>query len=139
MFENFLTWKELLTYAGCAAGTVIVTELLKKLAPKLMPQLVSFVVAMLILGLGHWAVGDFAVTDIPLYIVNAAMASLVSNGGFDAIKKLFGKTEVIQNELIVDPGDDQQNGEVYLSINDDPKAYTDGEILQFRVKKVPQK
>lgn len=137
--DTFLTWDVLLTYAGCVAGTIFVTEFLKKMFPKIIAQVASFAVAVLILICGHLAMGDFAVKEIPLYLINAIVVSLASNGGFDALKGAFGKTEVIQNELIVDPGNDDQEGEVYLSINEDPKAYTDGEVLQFRVKKVTQK
>jgi len=137
--ENFMTWESLLTYGGCVAATILLTEFVKKLAPTVIAQLVSFLFAAAILVCGNLVKGTFAVGDIPLYLINAVVASLGANGGFDAIKKLFGKTEVVQNQLIVDPGNEDAPGDVYLSINDDPSAYKDGEILQFQVKKVSQK
>ena len=69
----------------------------------------------------------------------AVAVSFAANGGFDAIDKIFGKTKVINDELIVDSTMDGENAEVYLNVANDPKLYNDGEILTFRVKKVSQK
>lgn len=138
MMENFLTWEMLLTYSGCVAGTVLLTEFMKKLFPKLMPQLVSFVLAAVILSCGHWATGTFAVAELPLYLVNAVAVSLAANGGFDILKKAFGGaaaegTDV--QELIVDASGEEG---VYLTFASDPTELKDGQTLTFRVKKVSQ-
>ena len=139
--ENFLTWDVLLTYAGCVAGTIVVTEFIKKLAPKLIPQLVSFVVAILILGFGHLATGDFAWTEAPLYLINAIAVSIASNGGFDILKKAFGKKEEpITEEIVIDHNQDEDgNNGVYLSFSKNPDEFKDGDVIQFKVKKVSQK
>ena len=85
-----MAWETLLTFAGCVAGTALVTEWLKRII-KIEPQIISAVVALLILVIGHIATGTFAVGDILLYIVNAIAASLASNGGFDAVKTALQK------------------------------------------------
>lgn len=88
--NEFMAWETLLTFAGCVAGTALVTEWLKRII-KIEPQIISAVVALLILVIGHIATGTFAVGDILLYIVNAIAASLASNGGFDAVKTALQK------------------------------------------------
>lgn len=131
--ENFLTWDMLLTWSGCVAGTIILTEFVKKLAPKAMPQIVSFIFAVMILALGHFAVGDFAWKEAPLYLINAIAVSIAANGGFDLLNRIFGKTAVVNNELYVTPG--EEGTDVYMSVNDDPDTYEDGELLTFKVVK----
>lgn len=88
--NEFMAWETLLTFAGCVAGTALVTEWLKRII-KIEPQIISAVVALLILVIGHIATRTFAVGDILLYIVNAIAASLASNGGFDAVKTALQK------------------------------------------------
>lgn len=88
--ENFLSWDVLLTFSGCVAGTILLTEFIKMLWPGVFPQLCSFIVAALILVVGHLAAGTFAWPEAPLYLVNAVAVSLSANGGFDAVKKAFG-------------------------------------------------
>lgn len=132
--ENFLTWDVLLTYGGCVAGTIIFTEFLKLLFPKILAQVASFVIAICIFVFGHMAMSDFAAKEIPLYVINAAAVSLAANGGFDILKKAFGKkgAEPV-NDLVVD-GD-----EVYANLEKDPSEYTDGQIVTFKVQKIAQK
>jgi hypothetical protein len=91
--DNFLTWDVLLTFGGCVAGTALLTEFLKKQFEKINPQLVSFVVAAVLLIVGHIATGTFVWSEAPLYLINAVAVSLSANGGFDAVKKVVGKTE----------------------------------------------
>lgn len=88
--DHFLSWDMLLTFSGCVAGTILLTEFIKMLWPGVFPQLCSFVVAALILVVGHLAAGSFAWAEAPLYLVNAVAVSLSANGGFDAVKKAFG-------------------------------------------------
>lgn len=87
--NEFMSWTTLLTYGGCVAATILVTEWLKHVMPKVDAQIISAIVALLILVIGHVATGTFAVRDILLYVVNAIAASLASNGGFDAVKSII--------------------------------------------------
>lgn len=88
--DHFLSWDVLLTFSGCVAGTILLTEFIKMLWPGVFPQLCSFIVAVLILVVGHLATSSFAWPEAPLYLVNAVAVSLSANGGFDAVKKAFG-------------------------------------------------
>lgn len=132
--ENFLNWDILLTFSGCVAATVLLTEWLKKMFAKLPAQLVSFIVATLILVVGHLATSTFVLTEIPMYLINAVAVSLSANGGFDILDKAFGKKEQINNELVI--SGNGENSETYLNLSKVPEAYTDGEVVTFKVKKV---
>ena len=136
--ENFLTWDMLLTYGGCVAATILVTEFFKKLFPKMIAQLVSFVIAAAILVVGHLATGTFSVNEVLLYAINAIIVSLASNGGFDAIKGVFGKKEEAPGQIIIDTTDADGEG-AYLSFETDPTQFKDGDLVTFRVKKISQK
>lgn len=133
--DNFLNWDVLLTYSGCIAGTVLLTEWLKKMFSKIPAQLVSFVIAAIILFVGHWATGTFVWAEAPLYLVNAIAVSLAANGGFDILKNTFGGTKTL-DEMVVDL--DEKNGGVYLNLSKDPEDFKDGEEVVFTVKKVSQ-
>ena len=92
--DSFVTWDSLLTFGGCVAGTILVTEFIKKLFGEKVPaQLVSFLIAAAILFVGHLATGTFVWREALLYLINAAAVSLSSNGGFDAVKKIVGKID----------------------------------------------
>ena len=92
--DSFVTWESLLTFGGCVAGTILVTEFIKKLFGEKVPaQLVSFLIAAVILFVGHLATGTFVWKEALLYLINAAAVSLSSNGGFDAVKKIVGKID----------------------------------------------
>ena len=92
--DSFVTWDSLLTFGGCVAGTILVTEFIKKLFGEKVPaQLVSFLIAAVILFVGHLATGTFVWREALLYLINAAAVSLSSNGGFDAVKKIVGKID----------------------------------------------
>ena len=136
--SNFLSWDMLLTFGGCVAGTVILTEWLKKVLPKLPVQFVSFIISFAILVVGHIATGTFAWGELPLNLVNAVAVSLSANGGFDILDKAFGKkTEESNNGLLVmdESGDAPL---IYLQPENDPKTYTDGQKLIFKVTKTSQ-
>ena len=133
--NEFMTWEMLLTYGGCVAATVLVTEWLKKLMPKIAAQLISFAVALLILVVGHLATSTFVVGDILLYLVNAIAVSLASNGGFDALKGVFGKKEEpekIENQMVLDP-EEEEGFNAYFTFGKNPDEYKEGEVIKFVV------
>lgn len=135
--ENFLNWDILLTFSGCVAGTVLLTEWLKKLFDKLPAQLVSFVIATVILVVGHAATDTFAWAEAPLYLVNAVAVSLSANGGFDILKKAFGKEAKVTEELYLSKTGNEN--ETYLGLSREPDEYKDGELVTFQVKKIDEK
>jgi len=129
--DNFFTWEMLATFAGCMAGTMVMTEFTKKIIKTLPAQFISFVYAMVILVVGQLVAKTFTWNDILLDLVNAAMISLSANGGFDAVKGLFGSKEKTTNagDLILDGKNS------YISFNSDPEGLKDGEAVKITVKR----
>ena len=136
--DNFFTWEMLATFAGCMAGTMVMTEFTKKMIKTMPAQIISFVYAMVILVVGQLVAKTFTWNDILLDLVNAAMISLSANGGFDAVKGLFSnkKDDKSVGTLILDK-DDQ--GASYISFEEDPNNLKDGEELKLTVKTVQTK
>lgn len=133
--NDFLTWDILGTFAGCVAAVVILTELLKKVLPKLSPLLISFVMALIILTVSKVVTGTMNWTDIVLNIFNAGVVSLAANGGFDILRKAFGEKVEMDGTLEVDIGDPELSagGGMYLTTNDNPKFYADGQEVKLKV------
>lgn len=134
--DNFFTWELLATFAGCVAATGVVTELLKRFIKKIDPQIISFVIALVILVVGQLVAKTFSWNDILLDAINAVVVSFAANGGFDVLKRLFGKKEEeepLAGTIIMDK---EEPGNSYISFNDDPNGLKDGEELRLAVKTV---
>lgn len=134
--DNFFTWEMLATFAGCMAATMILTEFVKKLWEKAPAQLVSFVFAMVILVVGQIATGKFSANEILLDIVNAVTISLASNGGFDAVKRIFVGEEEDADMVGTIVLDQKDKGNSYVQFNSEPDALEDGQNIAMKVKKV---
>ncbi len=137
--NEFLTWDMLGTFAGCLGATVILTEFLKKIFPKIHPQIVSYVISLVILVCVKVVAGAFAWNDILLQVMNAAVVSLAANGGFDAVKDIFGGGNKSDGQLVVY---DDDNGDAtkstYVNFTKDPKEFRDGQTLTFTYKQISQ-
>ena len=131
--DNFFTWEMLGTFAGCMAGTMILTEFVKKYLTKIPAQIISFVFALAILVVGQVVAKTFTWNDILLDVVNAVAVSLSANGGFDAIKGLLGKKQLDAGSLILD------GNSSYISFNQTPDVLKDGEEVRMTVKRVEAK
>lgn len=128
--DNFFTWEMLATFAGCMAGTIILTEFIKKIWKNAPAQIISFGFALIILVVGQLVTKTFDWNDLVLDVVNAAAVSLSANGGFDAIKGLFGKKASDVGTLILD------GTASYISFDDAPDSLEDGEVVKMTVQKV---
>ena len=91
--NEFMTWEYQLTFAGCVAGTAILTEFIKKIPgiAKVPTQFVSYVIAFAIMVVGQLAIDTLTWQKVALDAVNAAVVSLSSNGVFDAIEGAFDR------------------------------------------------
>ena len=131
--ENFFTWEMLATFAGCVAATVVVTELLKKFIKKLDPQIISFVIAMIIMVVAQLVAKTFTWNDLLLDAINAVVVSFAANGGFDALKSIFGPKQSEAGTIILDQN---EPGNSYISFNQTPDTLKDGEEVKMGVKVV---
>jgi hypothetical protein len=88
--DSFLTWQFLVSFAGCIVGTGVITQLFKQYIP--MPtQLFSYIVALIIINVGALCLGVWIPAFFALSFINAGLVALASNGGFEAVGKLFSK------------------------------------------------
>ena len=88
-FDNFVDWKILATYAGAAAMTGIITQLIKNVGPlKSVPtRLISYLVAVAVLLLAEFFTDDLSVSAAVLTLFNAAVVSLATNSIYDIAGK----------------------------------------------------
>ena len=85
--EEFFTWQTLATFAGAAAATGLITQLIKDWLSKVPTQIVSYAVALVILlaataataGLG----ADWSVWALVPF--NAVIVSVSANGAYSAV------------------------------------------------------
>lgn len=134
--DNFFTWEMLATFAGCMAATIILTEFVKKFLKMVDPQIISFVFAFVILAVGQIVTGVFSWNDILLDAVNAVAISLASNGGFDAIKAVFGSKKAEAEAAGTLMLDANEPGNSYISFNDTPDKLENGEEVKLVVKHI---
>ena len=92
MFEDFVTWEILGTYANTAAMTALVVQFLKPLIDKYLKiptQIISYVVALiLLLAIQFFTVGLNG-SAIALTFLNAFIISTSSNGLYDGVQRIM--------------------------------------------------
>lgn len=89
-FNSFLNWDILATFAGAAACTGLLTQMLKGVTAKLPTQWLSYLIAAVLLVITTAATGGWMQpwTVWALVPLNAALVSLASNGAFEAIVRV---------------------------------------------------
>ena len=91
--EDFFTLRSLLTFSGAAAASAALTQILKPLVAKLPFQVsarfITYITALIITLAATALSGSKELSDYLICIVNAALISLSSNGGYDLIKSLM--------------------------------------------------
>ena len=102
MVTEFFTTETVLTFAGCALATGVLTEMIKKLGILLIipTQAISYIIALLILVGGNLAMGTFTFAGFFLMLINAAVIALATNGGYDAAKAIARKGEENEQRLL---------------------------------------
>ena len=111
--DNFMTWEYLLSFAGCVAATGLLTEFVKKLFENLSSktyQIISYFIALLILLCGQFATKQMSGWEaVALDLINAAVVSLASNGGYDAIKSVYNtvRPKTDEETEMKDEGDEE--------------------------------
>ena len=80
--DSFLTWEVLLTFSGLVGAVYMVVEFTKeiKFINKVPTKYWSFFIALILLIVTNIVIGKFVYKDIVLYMLNAIVISLSSNG-----------------------------------------------------------
>lgn len=99
MMDSFLTWEVLLTFSGLVGAVYMVVEFTKeiKFIKKVPTKYWSFFIALFLLVVTNLVIGKFVYKDIVLYMLNAIVISLSSNGLNDFNKEK--KTEEVIEEV----------------------------------------
>jgi len=87
--NEFFTWQTLVTFAGAAGGTAVITQFLKDYLSKVPTQILSYIIAFVILTVATAATAGF-ITDWEVWAIipfNAVIVSLSANGGFSAVER----------------------------------------------------
>jgi hypothetical protein len=94
--NDFLTWSILGTFAGAAAITGLLTQLLKSAGAiaKMPTQILSYLIALVVLLISTAANGGFLQpwTVWALVPLNAVLVSTASNGAYQAIARVSSKS-----------------------------------------------
>lgn len=92
--SEFLSIGSLLTYGGSAAAVCALTQTVKPLVSKLpfevSARTVSYIISLIVLLAATFFSGCRNGADYALCVVNAALVSLSSNGGYDLLRHLTG-------------------------------------------------
>lgn len=93
--SDFFTLEMLATFAGATMAVGIITEIFKRMGVlQLVPtQAISYVVAAIIMLVSNVALGTFGWQTAFLSLLNAAVVSLASNGGYDLVKSAVEYSE----------------------------------------------
>lgn len=104
MFEQFFDPEMLATFAGCVLATGIITQMFKKIGflVKINTQLISYVVAFLVLLGATLTLGTFTFSALFLMLLNAAIVSLASNGGFDLVDTVHSIGEKNEKKVMAE-------------------------------------
>ena len=80
--NDFLTWEILLTFSGLVSTVYMVVEFTKEipLIKKIPTRYWSWIVALILLVITSLVLSKFSYKDIILYLLNAMVISLSSNG-----------------------------------------------------------
>lgn len=103
--DSFLTWEVLLTFSGLVGAVYMVVEFTKeiKFINKVPTKYWSFFIALFLLVITNLVVGKFVYKDIVLYMLNAIVISLSSNGLNDFNKdKRTEAREVTKEETTIE-------------------------------------
>ena len=90
--NEFFTWGLLGTFAGAAAATGIFTQFVKNWLDKIPTQIVSYIIAVVVLSAATAFTGGDLQT-LTLVPFNAIIVSTASNGSYEAITRIFNKSE----------------------------------------------
>lgn len=87
---EFFDWNSLGSFAGAALAVAALTQITKNapLIRRLPTQLWSYILAVIVLAAAGCFTGGLDVSGAMLTLINAALVSLATNGGYEAILRL---------------------------------------------------
>ena len=88
--NDFLTWENLATFAGCTTGVAVITQFIKNIGilKKLPTQWASYFLAVALLFGATYFTGTLTPQMASLIPFNAAIVSIAANGAYSAIDRV---------------------------------------------------
>lgn len=87
---EFFDWDTLMSFSGAALAVSVLTQLSKDipLVRRVPTQLWSYLLSLIVLLAARYFTGGLSLASGALSLINAALISLASNGGYEAILRL---------------------------------------------------
>jgi hypothetical protein len=87
--NEFMTWQDLATNGGALAAVLLLTQLTKGIPgiDRIPTRIWSYVLSLVVLLSAGYFLGTLTMDSAGLSLINAAIVSLASNGGYDVIKR----------------------------------------------------
>lgn len=91
---EFFSWELLATFAGCAAGTAVITQFLKNIGflKNVATQWISYGIALVLLFAATYFTGGLTASAAAIIPFNAIAIALSANGAFSAIDRVTSST-----------------------------------------------
>jgi ABC-type iron transport system FetAB permease component len=88
--NDFMTWENLATFAGCTTGVAVITQFIKNIGilKKLPTQWASYFLAVALLFGATYFTGTLTPQMASLIPFNAAIVSIAANGAYSAIDRV---------------------------------------------------
>ena len=95
MFENFVTWEVLASFAGAVTMTAAITQAVKnsKLLAGVSTRVVSFFIALVVLAMATFFTNCLTIDSIAILPFNAFIVSTSANGVFEGVVSFIDKTQ----------------------------------------------
>ena len=90
--NDFFTWETLVTLAGCALATGVLTQFLKG-SIKLPTQWVSYIIAVILLYAATYFTGGLTGSTAAIIPLNSVIVALSANGAYSAVLRATTKSE----------------------------------------------
>jgi hypothetical protein len=93
MFENFVTWEVLASFAGAVTMTAAITQAVKGSKPlaKISTRVVSFCIALVVLALSTYFTKCLTIDTMAILPFNAFIVSTSANGVFEGVVSFIDK------------------------------------------------
>jgi len=131
--NDFLTWENLATFAGCTTGVAVITQFIKNIGilKKLPTQWASYFLAVALLFGATYFTGTLTPQMASLIPFNAAIVSIAANGAYSAIDRV---NQFNANQIEKDTSSETTNSATTVSNASEQKNDSDVKVTEDTAK-----
>jgi hypothetical protein len=126
--NDFMTWENLATFAGCTAGVAVITQFIKNIGAlkKLPTQWASYFLAVILLFGSTYFTGTLTPAMASLIPFNAVVVALAANGAYSAMDRVnqFNASQIekdnsskVASTSTTDSNAVEQNSNIDVKVN----------------------